>query len=139
MIIGIIYAPIVHASEAKHVFDRELESSADILLASNKLTMRKRIRTQDKRAPDVGKIWLFTTPLCGYCEKAKAFLTVRKIRFKEIDISMSWFNDHLFQSLGGIGVPLTVIGWKEPGRSKSDIKIHGFTDEKFSQVFQKKD
>jgi glutaredoxin len=70
--------------------------------------------TKEVAAP---KIVMYVMPECGYCAKARAYLTGRGLKFTEVDIAASESNKQEWQKLGGQGTPLLLIG---------DKKVHGF-------------
>jgi glutaredoxin len=57
-----------------------------------------------------GKVVIFTTPTCGYCIRAKAFLAKHKIPHTEYDITLDSQAQKRFRELHGNGVPLIFIG-----------------------------
>ena len=69
---------------------------------------------QKRRPP---KVVMYTTPTCGYCQRAKAYFNQRGIRFTELDVTQSSQARREFKALNGRGVPLIVIG---------DQRISGF-------------
>jgi glutaredoxin len=56
------------------------------------------------------RVRLYTTAWCGYCKKAKAQLAARRVPFDEIDIETSQYGKREFDSLGGRGVPVILVG-----------------------------
>ncbi len=56
------------------------------------------------------KVTLYTTPECGYCRQAKAYLGRRSIPYVERDVRTSDSALREFRSLGGRGVPVILVG-----------------------------
>jgi len=56
-----------------------------------------------------GKVILYATSWCGYCEKARELLTENNIDFHEYDVEKSTEGREQFKRLGGKGVPLLLI------------------------------
>jgi glutaredoxin len=76
-----------------------------------------------KKQGKYGEVIIYTTPTCGYCHRAKAFLSKQGVRYKEYNIKASEKVLKKFRSLNGRGVPLIVIGDKRiTGFNKSAIK-----------------
>lgn len=61
-----------------------------------------------KTTPD--EVVIYTTPMCGYCKRAKAFFTAHQIAYTEYDITADPQAKKRFQELNGNGVPLIFIG-----------------------------
>lgn len=59
------------------------------------------------------KVVIFTTPTCSWCRTAKQYLTEKKVRFKEVDVSRdpSAARD-LVNRTGQMGVPVILVGNK---------------------------
>jgi len=53
---------------------------------------------------------IFTTPWCGYCKKAKTYLQLRRTPFEELDVEASDSAKAEYQSIGGRGVPVILVG-----------------------------
>ncbi len=68
-----------------------------------------------------GNLVMFSTKVCGYCKKARAYFKSNNIRYHEIDINASSKNNKRFKKEGGRGVPYFVMnsrkksGWSEKG------------------------
>jgi glutaredoxin len=58
------------------------------------------------------KVEIYVADWCPYCKRLEQYLTERKIRFVRHDIEASTAAAARHKSLGGGGVPLTVIGSK---------------------------
>jgi glutaredoxin len=56
-----------------------------------------------------GKVVLYATSWCGYCDKARVLLSDHGIEFYEYDIESSTEGRKQFKRLGGKGVPLLLI------------------------------
>ncbi|UZE94576.1 glutaredoxin family protein [Alkalimarinus alittae] len=69
-----------------------------------------------------GKVILYATSWCGYCEKARNLMDENNIPFYEYNIETSSEGREQYQSLGGRGVPVLLInGNVIKGYSPSDI------------------
>jgi glutaredoxin len=69
------------------------------------------------RPADGPRVVMFSAPGCGYCVKARDYLNQKGVVFEELDVNASEDARRRFQSLGGRGVPLILIG---------DRQISGF-------------
>lgn len=87
-------------------------------------TQAEKIKTERKRKQNRSKkVVIYTTPTCGYCRRAKAFLSKHGINYTEYDIKASSKALKKYRSLNGRGVPLIMIGDKRiAGFNKSAIK-----------------
>jgi len=87
---------------------------------------------KNKPLPTLKKndVWMFSTPSCGYCVRAKEYFRIKKISYRELDITKNDEYRTWFKSFGGKGVPFTLVG--PDNRLK---KIRGFSEEKFNQHF----
>lgn len=57
------------------------------------------------------RVLVFSTPTCGYCSKAKRFLKVNGIKFKDIDISKDPDAARDAKRIsGGTSVPVIMVG-----------------------------
>ncbi len=70
---------------------------------------------------------LYATSWCGYCKKARAFLQCEGIRFREYDIEKDARARARYESMGGRGVPLLVVG-KE--------RLQGFSVARYKRLFE---
>jgi glutaredoxin len=77
-----------------------------------------------------GEVWMFSTPTCGFCVRAKDYFRLNKIAYKELDITKNEEYRHWFKAFGGRGVPFTVVG--APGAAKT---LSGFSEARFDNVF----
>ncbi len=75
---------------------------------------------------------MYSTPTCGYCEKAKVFFNKNKIKFTEKDISADERAQSQFARLGGRGVPLILVGTKEGMK-----KIYGFDQGRLTALLKR--
>lgn len=64
----------------------------------------------DLAALNGGKVVLYATSWCGYCAKARKFFEDNNIAYVEYDVEKSEQGQREYQSLGGGGVPIVVIG-----------------------------
>jgi glutaredoxin len=53
---------------------------------------------------------MYMTTWCGYCKKAKAYLSSRGIPFQELNVETSESARREFDALGGRGVPVILVG-----------------------------
>ncbi len=72
-----------------------------------------------------GSLVMFSTPTCGYCRKAKAYMNSKGIAYNEVDISKDAAGKEEYSRLGGRGVPFFVAG------SRTMI---GFSEEKLNSL-----
>lgn len=56
-----------------------------------------------------GKVILYSTSWCGYCEKTRQFLNEENIAFYEYDIEKSIEGHEQYRTLGGRGVPVLLV------------------------------
>lgn len=56
------------------------------------------------------KVRMFTTQSCGYCKRAKAYLSKRGTPFEELDVEASAAAHDEYQAMGGHGVPVILVG-----------------------------
>lgn len=61
-------------------------------------------------AAHAGKVVLYSTEWCGYCDKARTLMRSNGIDFVELDIEKSAEGNRQHRQLGGGGVPVLVIG-----------------------------
>lgn len=71
---------------------------------------------------------LFSAAWCGYCRKAKSYMSIHKIAFQEIDIDTESGARAFFEAGGGSGVPMLIVD----GRV-----TRGFSESSYNQVFAK--
>lgn len=63
----------------------------------------------DYSAAHGGKVVLYSTSWCGYCEKVRELLTENNIEYHEYDVEVSTEGREQFKRLGGRGVPVVLI------------------------------
>lgn len=73
-----------------------------------------------------GRVVLFRTAWCGYCKQAAAYMSQKGIPFVERDIEAVPANRTAYQTYGGKGVPLMVMG---------DKTMSGFSPSSFDQAY----
>jgi len=56
-----------------------------------------------------GKVILYATSWCGYCEKTRELLNENNIEYHEYDVEKSTEGREQYQRLGGKGVPVLLI------------------------------
>ena len=62
---------------------------------------------------DQPRVKIYTSPGCGFCDLAKAYLNLKGTVFEEIDISLdSAAADYIIEQTGQAGVPVLVFGQK---------------------------
>lgn len=83
------------------------------------------------------EVEVYTIKNCKYCKEAKAYLTKKKIEFKEIDMSHGGVKEvqekkRWFKEMGLKTYPVTIISNHSSG--KNGI-LQGFNREDFDEVF----
>jgi glutaredoxin len=73
-------------------------------------------------APRKGEVWIYTTPSCGYCRRAKEHMRLKGVAFTEKDVSANAAYKSEFRAMGGRGVPVTLSGSQ---------RINGYTETTF--------
>lgn len=63
----------------------------------------------DYSAAHGGKVVLYSTSWCGYCEKVRELLAENNIDYHEYDVENSAEGREQFKRLGGRGVPVLLI------------------------------
>lgn len=76
------------------------------------------------------QVILYSTVWCGFCKKAKAYFKQKGIAYTERDIEKSAQAKQEYQSLGGGGVPLILVGNKNGTR-----KLSGFSVARFDTAY----
>lgn len=101
-------------------------SVADGMTVVPDLFKRPAAKPQRATAPttDRGVVWIYSTPHCGYCRRAKEHLRLKGIPFVEKDVQASAEYHEEFRALGGRGVPLTLSG---------SSKHAGYSEERYEQ------
>ncbi|WIO74023.1 glutaredoxin family protein [Porticoccaceae bacterium LTM1] len=56
-----------------------------------------------------GEVLVYSAEWCGYCTALKSFLAEKNIPFTELDIDKDSDAKRQFKSLGGRGIPLSVV------------------------------
>ena len=56
------------------------------------------------------KVVMFSSRFCPYCRQARLLFAQRNIRYCEYNVNASPENQKEFATLGGVGVPLIMIG-----------------------------
>lgn len=56
------------------------------------------------------RVILFSAEWCGYCDRLRKDLKQAKVAFTERDIEQSIDSNNAWRTLGGRGVPLTLVG-----------------------------
>jgi len=77
-------------------------------------------------APSTDGVVLYSAAWCGYCKKAKAYLTEKAIAYREVDIDTPDGLAAFAQAGGGKGVPLLVAGAQ---------RVQGFSPASYDQLF----
>lgn len=70
---------------------------------------------------------VYTRGGCPYCAMAKTYLTQHRVRFQEYDIYRSEKGSRDFKALGGIGVPIIVVG---------DKRMDGYDENRLAQLLK---
>jgi glutaredoxin len=73
------------------------------------------------------EVVLFTTTWCGYCRKARAYLTSRGLAYRDVDIETHDGVVAYVQAGGGNGVPLLVANGRH---------VQGFTTAVYDAFFE---
>lgn len=55
-------------------------------------------------------VTVYTSPTCGYCKQAKAFLAENGVPYIERDVSVDKGAQKALEELGAMGVPVIVVG-----------------------------
>lgn len=59
------------------------------------------------------KVKVYSTPTCPWCNRVKEFLTEKKVKFKEVDVSKDdKARDEMIEKSGQMGVPVVEINGK---------------------------
>ena len=69
--------------------------------------------------PSSAQVTMYSTQSCGYCARARRYFDQQGVAYQDHDIERSQAARRAYQSLGGRGVPVIVIG---------DKVIHGFDE-----------
>lgn len=65
---------------------------------------------QPEEKPARKRVIMYATSWCGYCAKARAYFQKKDIRYREYDIDADKTARQKFESYGGSGVPLILVG-----------------------------
>jgi glutaredoxin-like YruB-family protein len=78
----------------------------------------------------MAKVIIYTTPVCPYCQMAKAFFKEHNVQYEEKDVSSDHDAVHeMIQKSGQLGVPVIdidgeiIVGFDEEG-IRSALKIN---------------
>lgn len=77
------------------------------------------------------QVVMYSTVWCGFCKKAKAYFRKKGIAFIEKDIEKSTQAKSEYQSYGGGGVPLILVGNK-----RGTQKLSGFSIARFDTAYK---
>lgn len=76
----------------------------------------------------MAEVKVYSTPTCPYCKMAKEFLTEKKVKFKDIDVSTNQkAASEMVEKSGQMGVPVIEIDGKI---------ITGFDKEKIEKLLK---
>ncbi|GAB2897020.1 glutaredoxin family protein [Microbulbifer echini] len=75
-----------------------------------------------------GKVVLYATEWCGYCQKSRELMREHNIPFYEYDIDKSREGRSQYDRLGGRGVPVLLVNGEV---------IHGYNAKKILKAFSK--
>lgn len=71
----------------------------------------ERVDTEDNTPKDTNKhVVIYSTAWCNVCKAAKAYMNAKGITYTEYDIEKSTSAQQRFRELGGVGVPLIIVG-----------------------------
>ena len=96
-------------------------------------TKRKPVnKTKSNKLPKLRprQVIMYSTVWCGFCKQAKAYFKQKGIAFAERDIEKSPQAKQEYQSLGGGGVPLILVGNKSGTK-----KLSGFSIARFNTAY----
>jgi len=79
----------------------------------------------DGAEPEDGTIIMLTTTWCGYCARARRFLSEAGVAYCEYDTEQSARGAALYRRFGGRGVPVIIAG---------DRVQHGFSEPALSEL-----
>ncbi len=82
----------------------------------------------DYSAISQGKVVLYATSWCGYCQKTRELLSKKKVSYKEYDIEKSKEGRRQYDSLNGKGVPVLIV---------NDQVIHGYNLKAIEEALKK--
>ena len=96
--------------------------------AELRLSMQGRL-AQAKKADSIGTTTLFSATWCGYCTRAKAYLSAKGIRYQEVDIDTAEGGRAYFEAGGTRGVPLLLT---------DNQRVQGFSEATYDRLFAAK-
>lgn len=73
------------------------------------------------------QVTLYGTSWCGYCKRARAWLSARNIRFADLDIETDPAAKAQFDSLHAHGVPVVLV---------DDTRINGFDEDTYARLIK---
>ncbi|MDH5445963.1 MAG: glutaredoxin family protein [Gammaproteobacteria bacterium] len=117
--------------ELKSSLNSYYNSSLPIINASSNTTVGN--NKTPNRLPKLlhQQIIMYSTTWCTYCKKAKAYFKQNGLSFSERDIEKSKQAEKEYQSYGGGGVPLILVGNKKGTR-----KLSGFSVARFNAAYK---
>ena len=87
--------------------------------AANWQQITRLIRPSYPQGPGNAQVTMYSTQTCGYCARARRYCDRQGAAYQDHDIEPSQAARRAYQSSGGRGVPVIVIG---------DKVIHGFDE-----------
>jgi glutaredoxin-like YruB-family protein len=87
--------------------------------AANWQQITSLIQSSYPLGPGNAQVTMYSTQSCGYCARARRYFDQQGVAYQDHDIERSQAARRAYQSLGGRGVPVIVIG---------DKVIHGFDE-----------
>ena len=112
------------ASESVFESGKSSQQIADEIL--NGAKQRYQTQLQQKQQAEKDKIVMYATSWCGYCKKARTYFKDKRIEYTEYDIEDNYGAKLKYDSLGGKGVPLIVMG---------DNIMRGFSVKNFEKYY----
>jgi len=73
------------------------------------------------------KVVMYSTSWCGYCKKARNYFSSQGIAFSELDIEKDANAKRQYDSMGGRGVPVILVGEK---------RMNGFSVAGFNNIYK---
>lgn len=98
--------------------------------ANNKKKTKKNKASNLPRLPPK-KVIMYSTVWCGFCKKAKAYFKQKGVLYSERDIEKSPKAKKEYDSYGGGGVPLILVGNK-----RGTQKLSGFSVARFDAAYK---
>ena len=117
---------ITHFSDTPPASEAGVDNteSVEIRVNSYETTWTEQATGWTSNAPT--RVVMFSTSWCGYCRKAADYFDRNGIAFTEYDIEQSNSAKREFESLGGRGVPMIMVG---------DRKLNGFSESAFEAIY----